>query len=85
MKLLPPLVTAQDVRVFLTESLRAPILDTRIVKAISRARNDQLAKKLMTLQTKRVKVTDARMYVFTILERGFVSRASLDVRSVINV
>ncbi|KAG6816641.1 hypothetical protein H0H87_004387 [Tephrocybe sp. NHM501043] len=61
LQLLPPLVTAQDVRAFLIEALRAPIFDTGVIRHISKARNDQLSRKLMLLQAKRVKVTDSRM------------------------
>lgn len=63
LELLPPLVTAKDVRAFLIEALRAPIFDRRVVKNISNARDDEVARKLMVLQSKRVKVTDSRMYV----------------------
>lgn len=59
--LLPPLVTAQDVRAFLMEALRAPIFDTQVVREISKARNEQVARKLVALQSRRVKVTDTRM------------------------
>ena len=62
LQLLPPLVTAHDVRTFLLEALRAPIFDTRVVREISKSRRDQLARNLMVLQAKRVKVTDSRMY-----------------------
>jgi Vam6/Vps39-like protein vacuolar protein sorting-associated protein 39 len=61
--LLPPLVTAEDVRAFLLEALRAPIMDSRIRRQISKARNDQVSRMLMNLQAKRVKVTDSRMCV----------------------
>lgn len=61
--LLPPLVTAEDVRTFFLEALRAPIFDTHIIREIRKSRNEQLARRLMTLQAKRVKVTDSRMYV----------------------
>ncbi|KAG6916169.1 hypothetical protein DXG01_008142 [Tephrocybe rancida] len=61
LQLLPPLVTAQDVRAFLVEALRTPIFDTNVIRHISKARNDQLSRKLMLLQTKRVKVTDSRI------------------------
>ncbi|KAG6881211.1 hypothetical protein C0995_002611, partial [Termitomyces sp. Mi166 len=61
LQLLPPLVTAQDVRAFLVEALRAPIFDTSVIRHISKARNDQLSRRLMLLQTKRVKVTDGRI------------------------
>jgi hypothetical protein len=61
LQLLPPLVTAQDVRTFLIEALRVPLFDTSVVREINKARNDQAARKLMLLQSKRVKVTDSRM------------------------
>ncbi|TFK35543.1 hypothetical protein BDQ12DRAFT_634973 [Crucibulum laeve] len=61
LQLLPPLVTAEDVRAFLIEALRAPIFDTRVVRNISKARNDQLSRRLIALQSKRVKVTDSRI------------------------
>ncbi|GLB44890.1 putative rab guanyl-nucleotide exchange factor [Lyophyllum shimeji] len=61
LNLLPPLVTAQDVRGFLIESLRAPIFDTSVIRHISKARDEQLSRSLMLLQKKRVKVTDSRM------------------------
>ncbi|KAF9026027.1 hypothetical protein BDZ89DRAFT_1135054 [Hymenopellis radicata] len=39
LKLLPPLVTAQDVRAFLTESLRAPrTFDGKVVRGVAKAR-----------------------------------------------
>ncbi|XP_006455342.1 hypothetical protein AGABI2DRAFT_187742 [Agaricus bisporus var. bisporus H97] len=61
LNLLPPLVTAEDVRAFLIEALRAPIFDTRVVKHLSKARSDQVARRLMALQTRRVRVTDSRI------------------------
>jgi len=61
LQLLPPLVTAQDIRAFLIETLRVPSFDTRVVRQISKARNDQLARKLMVLQSRRVKVVDSRI------------------------
>ncbi|TFY80314.1 hypothetical protein EWM64_g3699 [Hericium alpestre] len=61
LQLLPPLVTAQDVRAFLLEAMRAPIFDTKVVRDISKARNEQAARKLMYLQSNRVKVTDTRI------------------------
>ena len=63
LQLLPPLVTLNDVRTFLIEGLRIPVFDTKVLRQLSKARNDQMARKLMSLQTKRVKVTDSRMYV----------------------
>lgn len=67
LQLLPPLVTAQNIRGFLIEALRAPIFDTAVVRQISKARNDHLAQKLMVLQSRRVKVTDSRMCVLLII------------------
>lgn len=60
LNLLPPLVTAQDARTFLMEALRAPIFDTRVRSAVGKARDEQLARKLVALETRRVKVTDSR-------------------------
>ncbi|KAF8071649.1 hypothetical protein FPV67DRAFT_1746459, partial [Lyophyllum atratum] len=61
LNLLPPLVTAQNVRGFLIQALRAPIFDTSVIRHISKSRNDQISRSLMLLQTKRVKVTDSRI------------------------
>ncbi|KAJ3775239.1 hypothetical protein FB446DRAFT_417887 [Lentinula raphanica] len=61
LQLLPPLVTLNDVRTFLIEGLRIPVFDTKVLRQLSKARNDQMARKLMSLQTKRVKVTDSRI------------------------
>ncbi|KAJ8516571.1 hypothetical protein ONZ45_g6127 [Pleurotus djamor] len=61
MRLLPPLVTAQSVQTFLVEALRAPVFDAQVIRNISKARSDQLARRLMLLQSKRVKVTDSRI------------------------
>jgi Vam6/Vps39-like protein vacuolar protein sorting-associated protein 39 len=61
LQLLPPLVTAQDVGCFLIEALQAPVFDTAVIRYISKARNELVARKLMVLQSRRVKVTDSRM------------------------
>ncbi|KAH8100006.1 hypothetical protein BXZ70DRAFT_939950 [Cristinia sonorae] len=61
LKLLPPLVTAQDVRAFLVDALRAPVFDTQVIRGIAQARNEQLDRRLLTLQSRRVKVTDSRI------------------------
>ncbi|EAU85277.2 rab guanyl-nucleotide exchange factor [Coprinopsis cinerea okayama7 len=61
LQLLPPLVTAYDVKEFLIDALRVPVFDTRVITQISKARNDHLARKLVGLQTRRVKVTDTRI------------------------
>ncbi len=61
LQLLPPLVTAQDVRAFLLESLKAPVFDTRVVRNIHKSREDQVARRLVVLQSKRVRITESRM------------------------
>ncbi|KAJ7510485.1 hypothetical protein B0H11DRAFT_1190833 [Mycena galericulata] len=61
LQLLPPLVTAKDVRTFLIGALRTPIFDTRVIRNLSKARGEQVERKLMNLQTKRVKITDSRI------------------------
>ncbi|PSR72950.1 hypothetical protein PHLCEN_2v11187 [Hermanssonia centrifuga] len=61
LRLLPPLVTAKDVRAFLVEALRAPVFDRKVVREVEKAREEQVARKLMYLQSKRVKVTDSRI------------------------
>ena len=64
LQLLPPLVSARDVRIFLIGALRVPRFDTRVVREVALARKDQVARKLMYLEANRVKITDSRMYVF---------------------
>ncbi|KAF9560733.1 hypothetical protein CPC08DRAFT_636245 [Agrocybe pediades] len=61
LQLLPPLVTTHDIQPFLIEALRVPVFDTKVVRQISKARNEQVARKLANLQSKRVKVTDSRI------------------------
>ncbi|KAH7925859.1 hypothetical protein BV22DRAFT_1064252 [Leucogyrophana mollusca] len=61
LQLLPPLVTARDVRPFLQEALRAPIFGSHVSREIHKARNEQIAQKLMFLEARRVKVTDSRI------------------------
>ncbi|KAJ7052608.1 hypothetical protein C8F01DRAFT_1170573 [Mycena amicta] len=61
LELLPPLVSTQDVGKFLIKALHAPVFDTRVVKNLSKARGDQVDRLLMSLQTRRVKVTDSRI------------------------
>ncbi|KAI0749541.1 vacuolar sorting protein 39 domain 1-domain-containing protein [Daedaleopsis nitida] len=62
LQLLPPLVTAEDVRAFLLEALRAPVFDTRVVRNLYKAREEQVARRLMVLQSKRVRITESRMW-----------------------
>ncbi|KAG8897845.1 Vacuolar morphogenesis protein 6 [Tulasnella sp. 403] len=61
LKMLPPFVNATDVRVFLTEALKAPRIDTRITRELYKARAHQVDRKLMALHSKRVKVADSRI------------------------
>ena len=67
LQLLPPLVSARDVRVFLIDALRVPRFDARVVREAALSRKDQVARKLMYLEANRVKITDSRMYVFSAL------------------
>ncbi|KAF8637825.1 hypothetical protein AX16_010742 [Volvariella volvacea WC 439] len=61
LELLPPLVTVKDVSAFSLDALRMPIFDTMVMKNVAKAHNDNVARRLMLLQTKRVKVTDSRI------------------------
>ena len=61
LQLLPPLVTAQDVRAFLLEALREPLFDTRVVRNVAKARQEQAARRLIALQSRRVRITESRM------------------------
>jgi hypothetical protein len=60
LELLPPLVPTRDLRAFLMDALRAPRLDARAVREIARARQEDVGRGLMALQSRRVKVTDSR-------------------------
>ncbi|TFL04184.1 hypothetical protein BDV98DRAFT_591033 [Pterulicium gracile] len=59
--LIPPLVTVQEVQTFLKDALHAPVFDSRVITEISRARDEQVSRRLMILQSKRVKVVDSRI------------------------
>ncbi|TBU49828.1 hypothetical protein BD309DRAFT_850781 [Dichomitus squalens] len=61
LQLLPPLVTAQDVGAFLLEALREPLFDTRVVRNVAKARQEQVARRLIALQSKRVRITESRI------------------------
>ncbi|KAH0832904.1 vacuolar sorting protein 39 domain 1-domain-containing protein [Lanmaoa asiatica] len=63
LQLLPPLVNAHDVRPFLVQSLRAPIFDNCVVREVNLARKEDVERQLMKVESRRVKVTDSRMYV----------------------
>jgi Vam6/Vps39-like protein vacuolar protein sorting-associated protein 39 len=63
LQLLPPLVTTQDLKAYLFDALRAPVFDTKVARNIAKSRNEQVSRKLMVLQSQRVKITDSRMCV----------------------
>ena len=46
---------------FLVEALRATVFDRKVISSVAKARDEQVARRLMILQAKRVKVTDSRM------------------------
>ena len=85
LQLLPPLVTARDVRPFLQEALRAPIFDSHVLRDIHKARNEHVARKLMLLESRRVRVTDSRMYVQFFPAWMLCDDVCKAVRNVINV
>jgi len=60
--MLPPLITAKDIRQFLIEVLRIPTLDTAIQREIWKSRKQTVSEQLALLESRRVKVTDSRMY-----------------------
>ncbi|EJD06913.1 uncharacterized protein FOMMEDRAFT_117970 [Fomitiporia mediterranea MF3/22] len=61
LRLLPPLVPAQNVRAFLFDATRAPIFDTKVVREVRKGYSEQVARRLMALQSRRVRVTDSRI------------------------
>ncbi|KAF9031195.1 hypothetical protein BDZ89DRAFT_1158955 [Hymenopellis radicata] len=62
LKLLPPLVTAQEVRAFLTESLHAlRTFDGKVVHGVAKSRGGLAGAAHDGLQAKMVRVTDARI------------------------
>ncbi|KAH8118200.1 vacuolar sorting protein 39 domain 1-domain-containing protein [Phellopilus nigrolimitatus] len=61
LRLLPPLVPAQDVKAFLCDAARAPIFATRVVREMRKGRGEQVGMKLVGLQSRRVRVTDGRI------------------------
>lgn len=61
LRLLPPLVPARDVRAFLVEATRAPIFDTHVVREVRKGWSEQVGRKLMNLQNRRVRITDGRI------------------------
>ena len=73
LRLLPPLVPARDVRAFLVEATRAPIFDTHVVREVRKGWSEQVGRKLMNLESRRVRITDGRMYVFSLLSFNYLS------------
>ncbi|KIK98408.1 hypothetical protein PAXRUDRAFT_823887 [Paxillus rubicundulus Ve08.2h10] len=61
LQLLPPFVSAQDVKPFLAQALRAPVFDNAVVREVNKARHEGVERKLMVLESRRVKVTDSRI------------------------
>ncbi|KAF8604609.1 hypothetical protein BDV93DRAFT_537690 [Ceratobasidium sp. AG-I] len=61
LQLLPPLVTASDLRTFLHEALRAPRVDARVERELWLARNQQADRRVAALHARRVRVTDSRI------------------------
>lgn len=83
LKILPPLVQAQDLKEFLIEALRAPKFDVRVIREISKSRNQESATRLMALEERRVKVTDSRMYVLLHRPEIFILITCPDAHNVI--
>jgi len=61
LELLPPLVTASDVKAFLCEALRTQKIEAGVMKEMWKARKDQVDQRLMSLHSQRVRVTDSRI------------------------
>lgn len=77
LQLIPPLVTTREIQAFLRDALHAPLFDSKVLRGITKSRSDQAARKLMILQSNRVKVMDSRMHVVS----SFITRARLDMKS----
>jgi hypothetical protein len=63
-ELLPPLMTVQELQDFLVKAIRRSVelqRGSRVEREIYRARQDQLDLKLVTLEDKRVKITESRV------------------------
>ena len=62
--LIPPLVTVREVQTFLTAALRrTPLFDSSVVRAVSKARDEAMQRRVMIKESRRVKVVDSRMCV----------------------
>jgi hypothetical protein len=64
LEILPPLLTVQELQVFLCKSIRKSLTwsnSQQVVKRIRTARMDQVNQSLVELENRRVKITDARL------------------------
>lgn len=64
LEILPPLLTVQELQVFLCKSIRKSVTwsnNHKVVKRIRTARMDQVNQSLVELENRRVKITDARL------------------------
>jgi len=64
LELLPPLVTMQEIRSFLTRTLRdgtRRVHERKVMKSLISARKEEVERVVMGLETKRVRITDQRM------------------------
>lgn len=62
-KLLPPLVPAGALKEFLIDAVRQPVFDTRVVREVGKARSEEVARRLVAQQERRVRIDDSRMLV----------------------
>ena len=61
LELLPPLVSAKDVRGFLLEALDGPTIHSRVTRELWKARRNEVDAHLLSLRERRVKIADTRM------------------------
>ncbi|KAH7097488.1 hypothetical protein BKA62DRAFT_716172 [Auriculariales sp. MPI-PUGE-AT-0066] len=60
-KLLPPMVAAGSLKEFLVEAVRQPTFDTRVVREVAKSRKEEVERRLVAFQERRVKVDDSRI------------------------
>ncbi|KZV95384.1 hypothetical protein EXIGLDRAFT_739755 [Exidia glandulosa HHB12029] len=60
-KLLPPLVPAGALKEFLIDAVRQPVFDTRVVREVGKARSEEVARRLVAQQERRVRIDDSRI------------------------
>lgn len=64
LEILPPLLTVQELQIFLSKSIRKSISwsnNHKVVKRVRTARMDQVNQSLVELENRRVKITDGRL------------------------